>query len=79
VSFQDTLCHELGHSLALDHTNIEEAIMFASTEHRDFERDLHPDDIAGVRFLYGQPNGIVSFKIEISSTKLRFTDNDKTK
>lgn len=48
--------HEIGHSLGLDHSNVACALMneFYTGSHRY----LAPDDIAGIRFLYGNRNPI---------------------
>ncbi|KAL9978987.1 hypothetical protein ACROYT_G016576 [Oculina patagonica] len=45
--------HEFGHSLGLDHTNIEEAIMYPYYTGYVPNMQLHSDDIAGIQSLYG--------------------------
>jgi hypothetical protein len=45
--------HEIGHLLGLDHSDTQDAIMFAFYD--DDVDSLRPDDIAGVQALYGAP------------------------
>ena len=49
-----TLTHELGHSLGLSHSEVEDAMM--APFYRGWEPDmkLHADDIAAIRVLYGE-------------------------
>ena len=48
------LTHELGHALGLGHSGEPAATMVASMAPSEIlKRDLHADDIAGFRFLYG--------------------------
>ncbi|XP_055297619.1 matrix metalloproteinase-2-like [Sitodiplosis mosellana] len=46
--------HEFGHALGLDHSNVEEAVMYAS--YRNEFKGLHEDDRNGIQILYG-PRG----------------------
>jgi hypothetical protein len=46
--------HELGHVLGLNHTPISTAAMYYSIGPGSVKRDLHADDISGVRSLYGR-------------------------
>lgn len=56
VDLQNTLAHEFGHVLGLDHVDIEDATMYPSMAAGEtFKRDLHPDDEDGARYLY--PDG----------------------
>lgn len=43
--------HELGHSLGLDHTDVEEAVMYPY--YHGVISGLHADDIAGIQYIYG--------------------------
>lgn len=45
--------HELGHSVGLNHSAIFNATMFFASQGDDRAETLDPDDIAGIRFLYG--------------------------
>ncbi|EDO44847.1 predicted protein, partial [Nematostella vectensis] len=45
--------HEFGHSLGLDHSNVQSAIMFPYYGLYRPDLDLHEDDIQGIRSLYG--------------------------
>ena len=49
--------HEIGHSLGLEHSKDETAIMFASYDHRNIKTELASDDIKGIQSLYGG-NGV---------------------
>lgn len=45
-------CHELGHSLGLDHSDVYEAVMFPSFREGNIKRSLHEDDITSIQALY---------------------------
>ncbi|XP_022133614.1 metalloendoproteinase 2-MMP-like [Momordica charantia] len=45
--------HEIGHLLGLDHSLVQEAVMYEFITSGATNRDLHPDDIAGIKALYG--------------------------
>lgn len=47
---ETVVLHENGHALGLDHSTVPEAVMFAS--YQELRRGLHPDDVAGIEFLY---------------------------
>lgn len=50
---QNTMTHELGHALGLDHPPLSDATMFASAPPGETEkRSLHADDTAGVCAIY---------------------------
>ncbi len=53
TDIQNTLTHELGHLLGLDHSALLDATMYANADEGELEkRDLHPDDIAGLCYIY---------------------------
>lgn len=50
---QNTLVHELGHVLGLDHSDVPEATMYHTSVKAEIsKRDLDLDDINGIRYLY---------------------------
>lgn len=49
--------HEFGHSLGLDHTNVQGAIMYPYYTGYVPDMKLHSDDIAGIQYLYGSNDG----------------------
>ncbi|MEM7518627.1 MAG: matrixin family metalloprotease, partial [Planctomycetota bacterium] len=51
---QGVMCHELGHALGLDHSNVFGSTMTAVLSGGGVEaRSLHPDDVAGLHSIYG--------------------------
>ena len=52
---QSALTHEIGHVLGLDHSDLDEAAMWAALEGGGFKHDLHADDVEGILHLYGEP------------------------
>lgn len=45
--------HEVGHALGLDHSNIQDAVMYPKVKQGDISnRTLHPDDSTGISRLY---------------------------
>lgn len=63
TDIQNTVTHEAGHSLGLDHTLAFDATMFATAEPGETsKRQLHPDDIQAICSIYpvGQPT-VTSF------------------
>ncbi|KAH6806754.1 hypothetical protein C2S51_031585 [Perilla frutescens var. frutescens] len=45
--------HEIGHLLGLDHSSVQEAIMYPRFSPAEI-KNLHPDDIQGIRVLYNR-------------------------
>ena len=52
--FNYTAVHEIGHSLGLSHTTVEEAVMYPYFD--GFIRPIHPDDKMGIHGIYGWKN-----------------------
>jgi len=54
MDIQGIAAHEYGHALGLDHTPVAGATMSTATSNRGLDlRSIEADDVAGVRFLYG--------------------------
>ena len=53
IDIQGVGTHEFGHSLGLGHSATGAATMFGSTSNGFSQRSIHPDDQAGVQFIYG--------------------------
>ncbi len=54
---QNTVTHEAGHMLGLDHTGVDDATMaFDARPGEIKKRDLHPDDIEGLCTIYDPAN-----------------------
>lgn len=85
--------HEFGHALGLGHTPVSGATMTASINGTGItDRTLHPDDIAGVQFLYGTssdpndpvinnvdpPNGPLAGGNQVTITGANFTWESNT-
>ena len=58
VVFQ-TLMHEIGHNLGLDHSNVRGSVMWPRIIRRppDFVLKLQPDDVRRIQALYGAGTG----------------------
>jgi MYXO-CTERM domain-containing protein len=53
IDLRNTVTHEVGHLIGLDHTEVEAATMFAAAPSGELsKRDLHEDDIAGFCTIY---------------------------
>lgn len=55
IDVQNTMTHEIGHMLGLDHSDVAESTMYETAPSGDTKkRDLHKDDIDGVCHIYGK-------------------------
>ena len=63
--------HEIGHSLGLDHTDVAGSLMLAN--YTGSHRFLGPDDIAGIRTLYGGPRSINGASATTCSANTTYT------
>lgn len=60
TDIQNTITHEVGHFLGLDHSGVANATMFANAPDAETQkRDLEEDDVAGLCCLYGVGSPIV--------------------
>ena len=62
TNFFQVFTHEIGHSLGISHSEVEDAIMFAY--YRGYDPDfenLHPDDTSAVQAIYGKCYAAPSF------------------
>ena len=50
--------HEFGHSLGLQHSNVQGAVMYPYYTGYVPNMELHSDDIAGIQSLYGKGHGL---------------------
>ncbi len=49
--FETVMLHEIGHSLGLAHSEVPGSVMYG--DYTGARRELRPDDIAGIQYIYG--------------------------
>ena len=61
-ALQWAICHEMGHTLGLDHSTVPGAVMYKQHDVDTWNQKLDQDDINGISFLYpkGRPSGYYS-------------------
>lgn len=65
IDIQNTITHELGHVIGLDHPPLPEATMFEHTgPGESFKRSLHEDDIEGLCTLYPADPEVICTEIQ---------------
>lgn len=61
ILLQQVAIHEIGHLLGLSHSRVQAAIMYAY--YAPDRVNLHQDDIAGIRALYGEPAAVTEVQL----------------
>ena len=56
VDITETVAHELGHTIGLDHSSDTEALMYQFAHHDGRGGQLSDDDVLGVSMLYPEPD-----------------------
>lgn len=62
TDFYWTALHEIGHSLGLDHSNYQNAVMYPFYTGFKENLELNEDDVKGIHYLYGMNNCDTAFK-----------------
>ncbi|XP_047309440.1 metalloendoproteinase 1-like [Impatiens glandulifera] len=55
MDIETVAVHELGHILGLEHSDVPSAVMYPTTKWGVIKRNLHEDDIAGIKEMYNFP------------------------
>lgn len=79
IDIQNTVTHELGHAVGLDHSDDELATMYAaSAPGETHKRTLNEDDIAGLCTLYPIETGTKCEEVKVQTLYVDFPDSTQS-